>query len=67
MNIKKVINFTMVYKSSKEDIMNMFNSEEAISFHIVKHHNSDYHVRLTSENGVSKTFITDNIRDLFKD
>jgi hypothetical protein len=57
----------MVYKSSKKDIMNMFNSEEAISFHIVKHHNSDYHVRLTSENGVTKTFITDNIRDLFTD
>ena len=56
----------MFYKSSKEDIMNMFNSEEAISFHIVKHHNSDYHVRLTSESGLTKLFITDNIRDLFK-
>jgi hypothetical protein len=56
----------MVYKSSKEDIMNMFSSEEAISFQIVKHHNSDYHVTLKSENGITKTFITDNIRDLFK-
>ena len=57
----------MVYKSSKEDIMNMFKGEEAISFQIVKHTNSDYIVRLTSENGLTKTFITDNIRDLFKD
>jgi hypothetical protein len=57
----------MVYKSSKEDIMNMFKDEEAISFQIVKHTNSDYIVRLTSESGLTKTFITDNIRDLFKD
>ena len=57
----------MVFKSSKEDIMSMFSGEEAISFHIVKHHNSDYHVTLTSENGITKTFITDNIRDLFKE
>ena len=57
----------MVYKGSKEDIMNMFHGEEAISFHIVKQKNNDYIVRLTSENGITKTFITDNIRDLFKE
>lgn len=55
----------MVYKSSKEDIMNMFRDEEAISFHIVKHQNDDYYVTLKSENGLTKTFFTDNINDLF--
>jgi hypothetical protein len=55
----------MVYKGSKEDIMNMFHGEEAISFHIVKQKNNDYIVRLTSENGITKTFITDDIRGLF--
>jgi proteasome lid subunit RPN8/RPN11 len=56
----------MVYKSSKEDIMDMFKNEETISYHIVKHDNGDYHVRLSSDNGKTKTFITDNIGDLFK-
>jgi hypothetical protein len=55
----------MVYKGSKEDIMNMFYGEEAISFHIVKQKNKDYIVQLTSENGITKTFITDDITHLF--
>ena len=57
----------MVFKSSKEDIMSIFKNEEAISFHIVKHHNGDFLVRLTSDTGLSRTFITDDIRDLFKE
>jgi len=58
----------MVYSVSKKDIMDMFKNEESLSFHIVKHNdNSDYIVRLTSETGLSRTFITDNISDLFKD
>jgi hypothetical protein len=56
----------MVYLGSKEDIMYMFKDEEAISYHIIKHDNGDYHVKLTSESGLSKIFITDDIRDLFK-
>jgi hypothetical protein len=55
----------MVYKGSKKDIMKMFESEEAISFQIVKQLNNDYIVSLTSENGLKKTFITDDIRGLF--
>jgi hypothetical protein len=57
----------MVFKSSKEDIMSIFKNEEAISFHIVKHDNRDYHVRLSSDTGLTRTFITDDIRCLFKE
>jgi hypothetical protein len=57
----------MVFKSSKEDIMSIFKNEEAISFHIVKHHNGDFLVRLTSDTGLKRTFITDTIINLFKE
>jgi hypothetical protein len=55
----------MVYSISKKAIMDMYKNEESVSFHIIKHDNGDYHVRLTSDNGKTKTFITDIISDLF--
>lgn len=57
----------MVYKETKRDIMQPFDDEERISFQIIRQEGGDYLVRLTSENGLTKTFITNNIRDLFKD
>jgi hypothetical protein len=57
----------MVYSISKAAIMDLFKNEESVSFHIVKHDNCDYIVKLTSNTGLTKTFITDNIRDLFKE
>jgi hypothetical protein len=56
----------MVYSISKTAIMDIFKNEESVSFHIVKHHDSHYIVKLTSDTGLTRTFITDNIRDLFK-
>ena len=57
----------MVYIETKRDIMQPFDDEERISFQIMRQEGGDYLVRLTSENGLTKTFITNNIRDLFKD
>ena len=47
--------------------MKMFEDEDSISIHIRKQLNNEYIVRLTSESGATKLFITDNWEDLFKD
>jgi hypothetical protein len=57
----------MVYKASKQDIMKIFEGEESISIDIKKQNGNEYLVRLTSESGATKLFITDNWEDLFKD
>ena len=57
----------MVYKETKKDIMQPFDDEETVSFQIVRQEGGDYLVRLIAESGITKTFITNNIRDLFKD
>ena len=57
----------MVYKETKRDIMQPFDDEDTVSFQIVRQEGGDYLVRLIAENGLTKTFITNNIRDLFKD
>lgn len=56
----------MVYNASKKDIMMMFDDEESITINI-KQEGDDFLVRLTSESGATKLFITDNWEDLFKD
>jgi hypothetical protein len=57
----------MVYKASKQDIMMMFDGEKSISIDIKKQDENEYLIRLTSESGATKLFITDNWQDLFKD
>ena len=57
----------MVYKSLKKDIMNMFENESSISIDIKKQLNNEFVVRLTTESGATKLFITHNWEDLFKD
>ena len=57
----------MVYKSLKKDIMNMFKNESSISIDIKKQLNNEFVVRLTTESGATKLFITDNWEHLFKD
>ena len=57
----------MVYKSLKKDIMNMFKNESSISIDIKKQLNNEFVVRLTTESGATKLFITNNWEDLFKD
>lgn len=47
--------------------MQPFDDEDTVSFQIVRQEGGDYLVRLIAENGLTKTFITNNIRDLFKD
>jgi hypothetical protein len=55
----------MVYKASKQDIMNLFEDEESISIDIKKLDGGDFLIRLTAESGATKMFITDNWEDLF--
>ena len=57
----------MVYIETKRDIMQPFDDEETVSFQIIRQEGGDYLVRLIAESGITKTFITNNIRDLFKD
>jgi hypothetical protein len=57
----------MVYKSLKKDITNMFENESSITINIKKQVNNEFVVRLTTESGATKLFITDNWEHLFKD
>ena len=56
----------MVYKVSKQDIMKLFEGEESIEIDIKKQDGNEYLVRLTSESGATKLFITDNWENLLK-
>lgn len=55
----------MGYKISKADIQKMFENEESIEIDIKKIEHGEFLIRLTTDSGLTKIFITDNWEELF--